>query len=175
MLPGARERFIPIPEGNDGALSTLRHMAGLICAPDPLVDALTDKMSVEGDGVSEVGVAERVFKWVRAHMLYTPDFNNGVVIEEIRTPGYLLHEIGALGSAIGDCDDYVVLLGAVYRRLGFPVTLVAVSVHPDKMLDHVYLAIETDEGRVAADGIVPEPFGWEVSDEEITNRVEWPV
>ncbi|MCI0371231.1 MAG: hypothetical protein L0214_07580 [candidate division NC10 bacterium] len=172
MLPGARERFVPIPEGEAGKLATLRHMAGLICAPDPLVDAVTDKMSVAGAGWGPLRLAEGTFEWVRGHMLYMPDYNNGVVIEEIRTPGYLLHEIGVLGRAIGDCDDYVVLLGALYKRLSFGVTLVAVST---VRLDHVYLVVHTGEGSAAADGITDFPFGWEVPEGEVSDRVEYPV
>jgi transglutaminase-like putative cysteine protease len=173
MLRGAGERFIPIPEGEGGALATLAHMAGLIRQPDPLVDDFTDKMSVlDAEGAA---LAEQIFEWVRARMVYTPDLNNGLVVEEIRTPGYLLREIATIGNALGDCDDYVVLLGALYRRLGFPVTLVAVSTHEDRQLDHVYLAVDTEEGRVAADGIMWEPFGWEVPTDEQTNRLEYPV
>lgn len=190
MLGGAVESFHEIPEGNDGALVTLQHMVRLINQPDPIADDFTDKMSVSVGTLGEltpVGLAEAVFEWVRLRMIYMPDFNGTWtnlqrgrlfqmhVIEELRSPGYTLHEIATLGNAVGDCDDYSIVYGAIYKRLGFPVTLVAVSRHEDRMLDHVYLAIDTDEGRIAVDGIVHEPFGWEVPDDEITNKVEVPV
>jgi hypothetical protein len=55
------------------------------------------------------------------------------------------------------------------------VTLVAVSTHDDKLLDHVYLAIGRDVERISVDGIVGDPFGWEVPETEITNKVQVPV
>ena len=61
MLTGARERFIPIPEGEGGALATLAHMAGLIRQPDPLVDDFTDKMSVlDAEGVERAALINYV-------------------------------------------------------------------------------------------------------------------
>lgn len=170
MLAGASERFTYIPEGYEGSVATLRRMAEMIVAPDPVVDDFADILAQVSD--DPVQVVKTFFEWVRAKMLYTPDFNNGVVIEEIRTPGYLLHEITALGAALGDCDDYVVLYGAVFHRMGFPVTLEAVSTHPDRQLDHVYCSVMVNGQRIPLDGIVPEPFGWEVPENEVTNRLQ---
>lgn len=175
MLAGASERFIEIPDGNEGSLATLRYMAAMMRAPDPEADTVSDILSLALETHSDAERAETVFEWVRRHLTYTPDHDDGLTIEEIRTPGYLLIEIERLGTALGDCDDYVVLLGALLIRLGYPVTLVAISRHEDQQLDHVYLAVDTDEGRYTADGIVAEPFGWEVPEDEVTNRVEVPV
>lgn len=172
MLAGASERYVEVPDGPESALATLRYMAAVIRDPDPLVDQASDILSLQLESLTNAEQAAAIFEWVRSHMTYTPDFNDDLTIEEIRRPGYLLIEIGRLGTALGDCDDYVVLLGALYRRLGYPVTLIAISRSEDRILDHVYLAVDTDEGRFTADGIVPEPFGWECPDEEITNRVE---
>ncbi len=169
MLPGASERFIEIPEGIEGSAATLRRMAELIRQPDPVVDDFTDILSAASD--DPIQNVRTLYEWVRAKMLYTPDFNNGIIIEEIRTPGYLLHEIVTFGSALGDCDDYVVLYGAVLYRMGFPVTLEAVSTHPDQQLDHVYLSTMVEGPRIPLDGIVQEPFGWEIPENEVTNRM----
>lgn len=163
MLPGASERWVRIPEGQSGSWVTLGRMADMIYTHDPLVDRLAAQMASAPPVV--------IFEWVRSHMLYTPDFNNGEVIEEIKTPGYLIQEIAALGKALGDCDDYVVLLAALYLRGGHRVVLVAISRHADQLLDHVYLTVD----GVAADGIVRYPFGWEVPASEVTFRMEYPL
>ena len=169
MLPGASERFIPIPEGNLGSWETLKRMAAFIRQPDALVDETVARMTRAG------WPPARVFRWVQDHVLYYPDFNNGVVIEELYTPGYLLMEIARLGAPIGDCDDMTDLLGAIWTRQGYPVTLEGISRHTDRLLDHVYLYLDGPEGRIAADAIVPHPLGWEVPAQEVTNRVEMPV
>lgn len=168
MLPGASERYVPIPEGYEGSVLTLRRMAVLLREADPVVDEFAAMVAETSD--DPLSLVRLVFEWVRKKMLYTPDFNNGVVVEEIRTPGYLLREMVAFGSALGDCDDYVTLTGAVLYRLGFPVTLEAISRSEDLQLDHVYLSTVVNGERVVLDGIVDEPFGWEVPAEEVTNR-----
>jgi hypothetical protein len=169
MLGGASEWLTEIPDGADGSIATLHRMADIIRTPDPAVDALVEALSIQNDDPREL--VRVLFEWVRRKMFYTPDFNNGTIIEEIRSPAYLLTEIYSLGSALGDCDDYVVLYGAILHRLGFPVTLEAVSTHPDRQLDHVYLSTVVDSERIPMDGIVDEPFCWEIPENEITNRL----
>jgi len=173
MLPGASERFIEIPEGIPGSLVTLNRMGAMIRAQDEVVDHFVGGLLdlAESQSLEPRSLAALVFEWVRSRMLYLPDRGDEELIEEIRTPGYLLQEIDRYGNAVGDCDDYVVLYGAVYARLGWPVTLVAVSTHDDKLLDHVYLAIGRDGERISVDGIVADPFGWEIPETEITNKV----
>lgn len=169
MLRGSEERFVEVPGGEAGSIATLHRMATLIRLPDPWVDDFAAIVSEASDDPLEL--ARLVFEWVRAKMLYTPDRNDSDILDEIREPGYLLREIDAYGAALGDCDDYVVLYGAVYTRLGYPFTLEAISRHEDEMLDHVYGSILVNGVRIAVDGIVEFPFGWEVPAEEVTRRV----
>jgi transglutaminase-like putative cysteine protease len=177
MLPQAHEWFREIAEGTPGSLQTLAIMRQMILAPDPILDqAVTDILSQPAtENLSPYALAKSIFEWVRSHMLYTPDVNNGVVIEELRTPGYTLFEISRLGAAIGDCDDYVILLCGFYNRLGYQTKMVAISRYEDQLLDHVYCQVQIDGEWVNADGIVDFPFGWEVPAHEVTNRVEYPV
>jgi hypothetical protein len=174
MLPGASERFVEVPHGIPGSLATLERMRGMILSRDAVVDQFVRQLLdlADSQDLEPSMLASLVFEWVRSRMLYLPDREDHDLIEEIRTPGYLLQEIGVYGNAVGDCDDYVVLYGAIYSRLGWPVTLVAVSTHADKLLDHVYLAIGRGEQRISVDGIVTDPFGWEVPENEISNKVE---
>mgnify|MGYP001558894634 CR=1 FL=1 len=165
MLPGASERWVRIPDGNPGRLATLVRMAKMIREPDPLLGLV----------VALDAMPDAVFAWVQRYLLYQLDRVDDLVVDELHTPGYLLAEIARYGHAFGDCDDFVILLGALYRRLGYPVQMVAISRRADRELDHVYLRLAVDGEWIAADGIVPYPFGWEVSEREITNRVEMMV
>jgi transglutaminase-like putative cysteine protease len=178
MLPGARWRDVWIPEGVPGRIMTLERMRALIRAPDPLVDAVVAAFldnPAYGD-LEPHALAAALYRWVQDRMLYTPDPQDGELIDEIKTPGYLLEEIFRYGHTLGDCDDYVVLLGALYWRLGYRVTLVGITREADGVPDHVYLTVETPEGVVAADAIpvhgLSQPFGWEIPAAEVTNRVE---
>lgn len=177
MISGASERFIEVPHGLEGSLATLERMAAMVNEADAYVDRAAQQFLdyAESHGFTPRELAHFVFEWVRSRMIYSPDYDDGVIIEEIRTPGVLLREIALYGNAIGDCDDYVVLYGALYRRLGWSVTFQAISTYPDQLLNHVYLSIGTDEARLPIDGIVSDPFGWEVPASEVTKRIEWPV
>ena len=158
-----------IPEGNPGVLITLDRMAELIRDPSPAVAAWADHLAdtAEAAGADDAAIAEAVFEWVRLHMVYVEDQDSHDVVEEIRTPDYLLDEIARLGHAIGDCDDFVLLLGALYQALGYGVLLVAIGLTDDN-LEHVYLHVVTPAGQIPADPIRPEDFGWEVAEEDRT-------
>lgn len=173
MLQGSEERFIPVPDGEAGSIATLHRMAQLIRTPDPWVDDFTDILSQASE--DPVELARLIFEWVRAKMLYTPDRNDSDILDELREPGYLLREIDTYGAAMGDCDDYVILYGALYHRLGYPFTLEAISRHEDLMLDHVYGAVYVNGVRIPVDGIVEFPFGWEVPADEVTKRLSLAV
>lgn len=173
MLRGSEERFISVPDGEAGSIATLHRMAQLIRTPDPWVDDFTDILSQASE--DPVELARLVFEWVRAKMLYTPDRNDSDILDELREPGYLLREIDTYGAAMGDCDDYVILYGALYHRLGYPFTMEAISRHEDLMLDHVYGAVYVNGVRIPVDGIVEFPFGWEVPAEEVTKRLSLSV
>ncbi|MGH9896606.1 MAG: hypothetical protein ACREA0_32330 [bacterium] len=158
-----------IPEGNPGVIATLDRIAELIREPALAVSEWADHLAdvAEQHGAGDLALAEMTFEWVRLHMVYVEDQESHGVADEIRTPEYLLHEISRLGHAIGDCDDFVLLLGALYKALGFGVFLVAIGL-ADENLEHVYLHVVTPEGQVAADPIRPEDFGWEVAEEDRT-------
>jgi hypothetical protein len=158
-----------IPDGNPGVIITLDRMAELIREPSPHVTAWAEHLVdvAERHDASDLLLAETVFEWVRLHMVYVEDQDSLGVVEEIRTPEYLLDEIARVGHALGDCDDFVLLLGALYKALGWGVYLVAIGLNDD-LLEHVYLHVVTPEGQVPADPIRPEPFGWEVAEEDRT-------
>ncbi len=181
MAPFAYGRLTEIPEGPLGALATLRIMADMIRVPDPglldFVEGLRQRAAAHG--LTETETAKWLFDWTRQRFLYTEDADDrrmDVQTDEvIQNPGASYAQMLAHGRARGDCDDYVVWLGALYYWLGFPLSLEAVATHPDGQLDHVYLRVEVD-GRWQGADAIPDAagvFGWEP--DGITARVEWGV
>lgn len=122
--------------------------------------------------------AGAIYDWVQKHLAYVGDH---VLIEEIRTPASLLLDIDDTGSANGDCDDFVVLLGALLSSIGLRTRIATISLSADGVFDHTYLIVQTTQGAIVADAILkdakgqPMPFGAAVPAELITNYAESPL
>lgn len=80
--------------------------------------------------------ATTIANWVMRKMVYLADPDGG---EFIQTPLVLLNTIGQKGFAYGDCDDHVVLLGAMLTSLGIPTRAVAVKLHGSDVYNHVVI------------------------------------
>lgn len=78
--------------------------------------------------------ANTVAQWVMRKMVYLADPDGG---EFIQTPLVLLNAIAKKGVAYGDCDDHVVLLGAMLTSIGIPSRAVAVKLHGADHYNHV--------------------------------------
>jgi transglutaminase-like putative cysteine protease len=78
--------------------------------------------------------AASVAAFVMRKMIYLADPDGG---EFIQTPLVLLNTIGQKGFAYGDCDDHVVLLGAMLTSVGIPARAVAVKLHGSDYYNHV--------------------------------------
>ena len=80
--------------------------------------------------------ASTVAAFVMRRMVYLADPDGG---EFIQTPLVLLNTIGLKGFAYGDCDDHVVLLGAMLVSIGIPARAVAVKLHGSEHYNHVVI------------------------------------
>lgn len=80
--------------------------------------------------------ANTVAHFVMSKMVYLADPDGG---EFIQTPLVLLNTIGKNGVAYGDCDDHVVLLGAMLTSIGIPARAVAVKLHGSDYYNHVVI------------------------------------
>jgi hypothetical protein len=120
--------------------------------------------------------ARALYYWVQRHLAYTGDH---VLVEELRGAVTLLQDIEDHRWAFGDCDDYVILLGALLAAIGIPFNLALVSARPDQEFDHIFLILFTELGPEAADAIPPgpgmpgHPFGWHVPLDQVTHSVEY--
>ena len=91
---------------------------------------------------------ERVVEaWVKERMRYLADPDGG---EYVQSPAVLLRIIGQNGFAYGDCDDHVVLLGAMLTSIGIPVRVAGVKAGGGPLFDHVVVEwLFNGEWRVA--------------------------
>ena len=80
--------------------------------------------------------ANTVAAFVMRRMVYLADPDGG---EFVQTPLVLLNAIGQKGVAYGDCDDHVVLLGAMLVSIGIPARAVAVKLHGSDHFNHVVI------------------------------------
>ena len=80
--------------------------------------------------------ANTVAAFVMRRMVYLADPDGG---EFVQTPLVLLNAISQKGVAYGDCDDHVVLLGAMLVSIGIPARAVAVKLHGSNHFNHVVI------------------------------------
>jgi len=99
---------------------------------------------------------EKVFSFVRDNIRYTGD---------ITTVETLQRAERTLQLKIADCDDQVILAGALLRAAGFSVALKVVAVASDEY-EHIYLLIGLPRAApsqwLAFDTTEKQPLGWEV-------------
>ena len=94
------------------------------------------------------GHARVLIQWVKSHMIYLADPDGA---EFIQTPTVLLNVIAAKGTAYGDCDDHVVLLGALLNAIGIPARAAAVKLHGSEYYNHVIIEYQVNGEWVTCD------------------------
>ena len=158
---GRYERRSEVPDGNEGVRQSMTRLAVVIRhgSYTSLVRAWAVTMAGAAGPERGVEIVERLTTWVRGRMRYSPDPPE---MERITTPAALLEEIGRLGHAVGDCDEYVSLLGGLLGALGLQVELVLLSTDADQQYRHVTLAVYLPDGaRVPVDVSSEFAVGWE--------------
>jgi hypothetical protein len=119
--------------------------------------------------------AAAIHDWIQQKIAYVGDH---VLIEELRAPAGLVLEIQDRGSTMGDCDDFVILEGALLAAIGIPIRIVTISTRRDRDFNHTYLIVDTNAGPIVADPILKGPtgrplaFGTHVPPTQITNYEE---
>lgn len=141
-----------MPTGDRGTLTrTVPTMARLIRegAKAPSVRRVADTLAA--NGASPEAFATQAYNWVRTVIDYQ---NDPLDVEYIRTPARMM-ELASQGRAEGDCDDYVVTLGALLGSRGIQTRLVVVRNEPGGLYAHVYLEAKTPSGWIPLDAIPP--------------------
>ncbi len=162
-----RSEIIDLPRGWSGTDITVGHINRLIheSLQQPIV-VQTARHIVrnlpERDKDAEI---RAISKFVRSHIRYTNE-----AIETLSAPWLMLDEIRRYGKAVGDCDDHIILWGALLRSLGHPVRFKVVSQFRDKHANHIYGQVRSPRrGWVTDDLIVKNrEMGWEIPGQKIT-------
>lgn len=90
-------------------------------------------------GHDELGEIKAIARWVQTHAVYRKD---PYAVEFFFTARRQIREIEA-GTHSGDCDDFVILGGALLGSLGYPVGALIVDSNNDGIFNHVMLVTKT--------------------------------
>ena len=124
----------------------------------------------ERDDMAEI---KAIFDYVKSRVRYTNDISNVEAFSEADI---------TLDWGIGDCDDFVILLGSLLISIGHEVTVRVIA--EEDAWSHVYLLVsdpkpENRKGnqkprQIALDASVNRPLGWEPHDEKpIAKTRDW--
>ena len=87
----------------------------------------------------ELGEIRAIVKWVQQNVTYRKDIYN---VEYFQTPRRLLKDVES-GRSAADCDDFVILGGALLGSIGYPTGALIVDSNNDGVFSHVMLLTKT--------------------------------
>jgi len=90
-------------------------------------------------GHDELGEIRAIVKWVQNNVTYRKD---PVDIEYFMTPRKILKDVEQ-GRSAADCDDFVILAGALLGSIGYPTGALIVDSNADGVFNHVMLITRT--------------------------------
>lgn len=146
-------RLFPMSNGQAGVFETAGLMRQLINSYKTDIAIRTAAANAiflqpEKDDYAEV---EAIFNWVRDHVRYVRDVNG---VETITTPDRTLELM------YGDCDDQVILLGAMLESVGYPTRLVISGYSDPRIFEHVYLQVMAHNQWIDLDPTEQIPMGF---------------
>lgn len=92
--------------------------------------------------------ARTLTTWVKSRMTYLADPDGA---EFVQTPLVLLKQIQTKGNAYGDCDDHVVLLGALMNSIGIQAQATGVKLYGANYYNHVVIQYPLNGQMVLVD------------------------
>ena len=144
-----------IPGGNAGVMATVREMKRLAIAGsrDREVGYWADQMA---PGACCPGaIVDSIREFLTAHVLFEPDPTG---VELVRSPLYMVREIGKLGYTFGDCDDVATFGAALGMAHLLPARFRLLSLSPDGIFSHVYAELWTGPTWEPLDTTAPAQF-----------------
>ena len=91
------------------------------------------------EGHDEIAEIQAIVDWVKNNLRYIKE---PLGVEIFHTPKRLIKDIEA-GKGSGDCDDFVILAGALLGSVGYPVGALIVDSSGDGTYNHVMLVTRT--------------------------------
>lgn len=93
---------------------------------------------------------------LRRSYIWKADEVNGVPMEAIQTPEWMIQGKEQSGYYIGDCDDISTLEAAILTAMGIQCRFVVIRSKPDTMVyDHVFVEALADGIWIVSDITVP--------------------
>ncbi|MGH9525731.1 MAG: hypothetical protein ACRD2F_03580 [Terriglobales bacterium] len=132
---------IPLTSGESDAVQILRILNKLILdyAGNPCVigfaQCLVQTLAVPNDKTAQLAA---VVNFMSAGVVYQADPNG---IEYVRSPVQMLRDYESNGLTRGDCDDQVLLVGALLGALGITVQAIGLRVAGSATFNHVIAQI----------------------------------
>jgi len=139
-LPGGTVTRIPIDERNPDAWTIISALQMVVdqYGRDPRIRQATVGLLTSRANNDAWAHVTQVFRWVVNSMTYLADPDGG---EFVQTPVVLLNQIASKGRAYGDCDDHVVLLGAMLVSIGIPARVAGVKIGGAGWYNHVVIEV----------------------------------
>lgn len=140
-----------IPDGEAGAVATLRRMRQLVrdAVRDPSQQIRETALKIVGSA-GFVDQVRQLQSFVQDNIRYIADPPD---VELVQTPQYTLQQ------RAGDCDDQATLLAALLTALGHPAQFIAVGL-TGQPLSHVLIQTLIGQKWVSAETIIKKPLGW---------------
>ena len=154
-------QYVPLDESKPDAFSIVSQLQLYVdqFGREPGVRAMAEHIiSTNINNAVEIHV-RTLTNWVKENLIYMMDPDGA---EYFQSPLGLIQRILAEGRAYGDCDDHVMLLGALLVSVGIPVTVQGVKVNGSDWFNHVILSAMVNGRPVDIDpiakGMTPPPY-----------------
>jgi transglutaminase-like putative cysteine protease len=98
-----------------------------------------------------------IYSFITKRLRYTKDINRVETVHRAR-------DLLRWHLKAADCDDFVILTGALLESIGHPVRIVIIGSNPKNKEDysHIYLHVKVKDKWISLDGSVPgAKMGWE--------------
>jgi hypothetical protein len=187
ILGAGRYRVTELGDFPDGqVVATMRRMGELASedASNPIFQAFAARTFAGIDPSDKDAIIDRAFERVRGAIRFQNDEVSGAglgdvapsdLVEFIVRPVDMCRYIDS-GIAIGDCDDFSMVLSALLATQGIPskfCTVAADERAPDQF-SHVYCVAYPDGERIPLDANHGDYPGWEVDQERrVGRKQEW--
>lgn len=133
-----RVQLMPLDESRPDAYSIVSQLQFLVdqFGRDPGVRAAAERIVTTRINNDVRRWVTTLTEWVRNHLTYVMDPDGA---EYFQSPLVLLNRIFSGQPAYGDCDDHVLLLGALLVSVGVPVVVNGVKLPGATHFNHVIL------------------------------------
>ena len=109
-----------------------------------------------GSNKNHRSLIEKVDTFLRRNFMWKEDEVNGVPMEAIQTPEWMIEGREQTGYFVGDCDDISTLEASLLTVMGIQCRFVVIRSKPDTMVyDHVFVEALADGKWIVSDITVP--------------------